>query len=204
MTRTSSSTAVVKATYTRNVRNAQGSARYYAQRADDTGERQHRDAFDKEHDALGQDEVNEQLEEASEEGSYFYRFVMSPGTEAEPEGDLKTWTRDTMAELEAQQGERLSWAAYKHAGDDAHSGHAHVHVVVATDRKLDRNDLQELREAATEAWERQQAFARELEHDPMHEEAQSSAHESPSTREAEHDSTQDHVRDQNMERGLER
>ena len=198
MTRTSASTAVVS--YTRDVRNAQGSARYYAQRADDTGERQHREAFGKESDALSQDEVNEQLEEASEEGSYFYRFVMSPGTDAEPEGDLKTWTRDTMAELEAQQGSRLSWAAYEHAGDDAHSGHAHVHVVVATDRKLDRNDLQELREAATEAWERQQAFTRELEHDPMHEETSTSERERPSTREAEHD----YSRDQNMEGGLER
>lgn len=200
MSRTSSSTAVVKATYTRNVRSAQGSARYYAQRADDTGERQHRDAFDKEHNALGQDEVNEQLEEASEEGSYFYRFVMSPGTEAEPEGDLKTWTRDVMAELEAQQGERLSWATYEHAGDDAHSGHAHVHVVVATSGKLDRDDLQALREAATEMWERQQAFTRELEHDPMHEETSTSERDHTSTRSDTHDRTQN----RDLEGGLER
>ena len=176
--------AVIKPSYTRNVRNAQGSAHYYAQRADDSGDRQRREAFDKEHDALGQDEVNERLEAASEEGQgYFYRLVMSPGTEAEPDGDLKTWTRDVMAELEAQQDERLTWAAYEHAGDDAHSSHAHVHVVVATDKKLDRDNLHELREAATDAWERQQTFNRELEHDPMQGEEQTSERERMTARE---------------------
>ena len=193
--------AVVKASYTRDVRNAQGSARYYAQRADDTGERQRRDAFDKAHDALSQDEVNERLGDAGEEGDgYFYRFVMSPGTEAEPGGDLKRWTRDTMAEFEAQKGRAFTWAGYEHAGDDAHSGHAHVHVVVAFNRKLGRDDLQELREVATEAWERQQAFTRELEHDPMQEELRTSEREHTSTREATHGYTQN----QSLEGGLER
>ena len=176
--------AVIKPSYTRNVRNAQGSARYYAQRADDSGDRQRREAFGKEHDALGQDEVKGRLEAASEEGQgYFYRLVMSPGTEAEPEGDLKSWTRDVMAELEAQQGSQLTWAAYEHAGDDAHSSHAHVHVVVATDNKLTRDDLHELREAATDAWERQQTFNRELEHDPMQGEEQTSEREQTTARE---------------------
>ena len=176
--------AVIKPSYTRNVRNAQGSARYYAQRADDSGDRQRREAFGKEHDALGQDEVKIRLEAASEEGQrYYYRLVMSPGTEAEPEGDLKSWTRDVMAELEAQQGSQLIWAAYEHAGDDAHSGHAHVHVVVATDHKLTRDDLHELRGAATDAWERQQTFNRELERDPMQGEEQTSERERTTTRE---------------------
>ena len=184
--------AVIKPSYTRNVRNAQGSARYYAQRADDSGERQHREAFGKEHDALSQDEVKGRLEAASEAGrGYYYRLVMSPGTEAEPEGDLKDWTRDVMAELEAQQGSQLTWAAYEHAGDDAHSGHAHVHVVVATDKKLDRDDLNELREAATDAWERQQTFNRDLERDPMKGEEQTSEREHTTTRDTIHDYTQE-------------
>ncbi len=203
MTRTASSStsAVVKANYTRDVRNAQGSARYYAQRADDAGERQRREAFGKESDALSQEEVNERLEAAGEEGGQtFYRLVMSPGTEAEPEGDLKSWTRDVMAELEAQHGSQLTWAGYEHAGDDAHSGHAHVHVVVATDRKLGRDDLNELRKVATEAWERQQAFTRELEHDPMGEELHAAAHERPGS----HDHTHDYTRDHGLEEGLER
>lgn len=179
---------VIKPSYTRSVRNAQGSARYYAQRADNSGDRQRRDAFDKEHDTLGQDEVNDRLEAASEEGrGYFYRLVLSPGTDAEPGGDLKSWIRDVMAELEAQQGSQLTWAAYEHAGDDAHSDHAHVHVVVASDRKLTRDDLQELREAAADAWERQQAFNRELEHDPMKGEGQTSEHERSTTREHAHE-----------------
>ena len=185
--------AVIKPSYTRNVRNAQGSARYYAQRADDSGDRQRREAFGKEHDTLSQDEVNDRLEAANEEGQgYFYRLVMSPGTEAEPEGDLKSWTRDVMAELEAQQGEHLTWAAYEHAGDDAHSSHAHVHVVVATDSKLTRDDLQELREAATGAWERQQTFNRELERDPLSEEGQTS--------ERERTVTQEHTQEEGYER----
>ena len=180
--------AVIKPSYTRSVRNAQGSARYYARRADDSGDRQRRNAFDKEHDALGQDEVNDRLEAANEEGQgYFYRLVMSPGTEAEPDGDLKSWTRDVMAEMEAQQGSQLSWAAYEHAGDDAHSGHAHVHVMVAADKRLDRDDLRELREAATDAWERQQTFNRELEHDPMKGEEQTAEREQTTTHDHTHE-----------------
>lgn len=187
--------AVVKPTYTRSVRNAQGSARYYAQRANNAGERQQREAFDKENDALDREQVNGKLEAAEEEGgSYYYRFVMSPGTAAEPEGDLKTWTRDVMAELEVQQGKPLTWAAYEHSGDDAHSDHAHVHVVVATDRKLDPSDLQALREVATEAWERQQAFSRELERDPM--QAETHASERDHTREP----ATDHNREGDYER----
>ena len=60
--------AVIKPSYTRNVRNAQGSARYYAQRADNNGDRQRREAFGKEHNTIGQDEVNDRLEAANEEG----------------------------------------------------------------------------------------------------------------------------------------
>ena len=117
---------------------------------------------------------------------------MSPGTEAEPEGDLKSWTRDVMAELEAQQGSQLTWTAYEHAGADAHSGHAHVHVVVVTDHKLTHDDLHELREAATDAWERQQTFNRELEHDPMQGEEQTS--------EREHTPAHDHSQEGGYER----
>ncbi len=187
--------AVVKATYTRSVRNAQGSARYYAGRANGAGERQQREAFDKGSDTLSREDVNGRLEASEEEGSsYYYRFVMSPGTEAEPEGDLKSWTRDVMAELEVQQAKPLTWAAYEHSGDDAHSGHAHVHVVAATDRKLDQSDLQALREVATEAWERQQAFSRELERDPM--QAETHASERDPTRE----SATDHNREGDYER----
>lgn len=198
MTRPTS--AVVKPTYTRSVRNAQGSARYYAQRANNAGERQQREAFDKGSDALSREDVNGRLEAAEEEGSsYYYRFVMSPGTEAEPEGDLKSWTRDVMAELEVQQGRSLTWAAYEHSGDDAHSGHAHVHVVAATDRKLDQHDLQALREVATEAWERQQAFNREVGRDPLQEETYSAERE-PTAR----DAAQDHTRDSTSDGGYER
>lgn len=159
--------SVIKANYTRDAKAAKGSTRYYAQRADAHGDRQHREAFTKTEDSLSRDEVERQL--AENEGGYYYRMALSPGTAAETDGDLKRWTRDTMAELEAQQGQRLTWAAYEHAGDASHSNHAHVHVVVVTNHKLETRDLEAIRTAATEAWERQQAFGRELERDPMQE-----------------------------------
>ena len=125
---------------------------------------------------------------------------MSPGTEAEPEGDLKSWTRDVMAELEVQQGKPLTWAAYEHSGDNAHSEHAHVHVVAATDRKLDHSDLQALREVAAGAWERQQAFTREVGRDPLQEETYSTERKQTTTR----DTTYDHTHDSTSDGGYER
>lgn len=149
--------AVVKASYFRggagSAAKLNGSVRYAATRSGDEG--QERTAFSRDEDTLGRAEATETLEEA--EGSYYYRVVLNSGEGQEVEADLKEWTRDTMGALAERHG-AVAWVAYEHRD---HSEHAHVHVVAATDKKLDKEDLQNLREAATESWARQEAWARE-------------------------------------------
>jgi len=149
--------AVVKASYFRggggSANKLRGSVRYAATRPGEEG--QERTAFSRDDDALDRAEAFGTLEEA--EGSYYYRVVLNSGEGQEVEADLKAWTRDTMGSLAERHG-AVAWVGFEHRD---HSEHAHVHVIAVTERKLDREDLERLREAATESWERQEAWARE-------------------------------------------
>ena len=83
------------------------SGRYYANRPNEYGERQERDAFSAEHDGLSKSEWRAALE--ASEGRYAYRMVMSPGEELRGD-DLKRWTRETLQSL-GDQGSRVKWLA---------------------------------------------------------------------------------------------
>jgi hypothetical protein len=63
------------------------------------------------------------------------------------------------------------WLAWAHRD---HSNHDHVHVVAVLERRLDRDDLRDLRDHADAAWQRERErcrdpfeaeFARERDHD---------------------------------------
>lgn len=153
--------AVVKANYTQGAGAGaalRGSVRYAATRP---GEREgERDAFSRDADALDRAEATAVFEDA--EGRYVYRLVLNSGEGREVEADLKAWTRDTMGALAERHG-AVAWVAYEHRD---HSEHAHVHVLAATERKLDKADLERLREAASESWERQERWAQEAYRDP--------------------------------------
>ena len=158
--------AVVKANYVRTGNGSRArikaAARYYTRRPDRDGERVDRAAFGKEGD-LTKEEMSAQLERADDERRYHYRIVLSPGADADTAGDLQAWTRDVIGELELQHGGELDWVAVEHAHDGAHTEHAHVHVIASTDRTLRRHELDAFRAEATQGWERQMDFVRDLE-----------------------------------------
>ena len=164
--------SVVKANYVRvaggGMRRIRASVRYLSRRPDREGERGERTGFDKEGSGLERPAIQERLDRAEREGAtHLYRFILSPDAEADTPHDLRRYTRETMQALEVAHRGRLAWVAVEHAKEGGHSDRAHVHVVAATHRKLDRDELSLLREAGTQAWERQLELQRTLERDPL-------------------------------------
>lgn len=154
---------VVKANYTRtgSARGVKASARYYSTRENDRGEALTRGGFANDHDNLTRAEINERLGRADAEHAYHYRLALSPGTDRDAEGvDLGGYTRKVMNGLERRQHGPVSWVAFVHAGDAAHTERAHVHIIAATDRQLDRNDFAALREVASRTWDDAKDVAR--------------------------------------------
>ncbi len=71
------------------------------------------------------DAVNDVMDHTSRSVSY-HKIVLSPSDD-EPIQDWREWTRDVMADLEAEQGKELHWYAVHHTNTE----HEHVHVVIA-------------------------------------------------------------------------
>ena len=111
------------------------------------GTREYRVGFDADSDRVEKDEVYESPEAA--EGTYFYRFILAPGEGRETAADLYDWTRHVMDRLEERAGD-VDWVAWEHRD---HSNHDDVHVIAVLDRRLDRDDLRDLREHADDVWQ---------------------------------------------------
>lgn len=163
--------AVVKANYAKagtakSSKSVKASSRYYTTRENERGESMERESFSKDRAELSRDETYERLERADQEHEYHTRVVLSPGTDREAEGvDLKEYTREVMREIERQDG-GASWVAVEHGHDTAHTERAHVHVIVSTDEKLSREDLEKLRDHASRSWDEARDHQRTLERDP--------------------------------------
>ena len=163
--------AVVKANYSKagtasSAKSVKASSRYYTTRENERGESMERESFSKDRDELTREETYERLERADREHEYHTRVVLSPGTDREAEGvDLKEYTREVMREVGRQEG-GASWVAVEHGRDTAHTERAHVHVIVSTNEKLSRDDLEKLREHATRSWDEAREHQRTLERDP--------------------------------------
>src|SRR5260370_35859613 len=85
------------------------------------------------------------------EGSFFFRFVMSPDPnfeDTEQDLSLREITKSTMETLEERIGKQISWVAAVHAD---HAPHRHVHIVAVVDGRLQKQDFPALTKAATEA-----------------------------------------------------
>ncbi len=164
--------AVAKANYSKagrsgSAKSIKASARYYTTRENERGESMEREAFSKDRNELSRGETYERLERADQEHEYHYRVAISPGTDREAEGvDLKEYTREVMREIDRQQGGGSSWVAVEHSRDTAHTEHAHVHVIVSTDQKMNRDDLNKLRDQATRSWDDARDYVRSMERDP--------------------------------------
>jgi hypothetical protein len=124
-------------------KSALGSISYYAHRRDMDGQQVSRMGFSRDRDDLTTQEMRDVIEKGG--GDYYYRMVLSPGTEKDTSLDLKDWTRDLMLELEGKHGE-FPYVAIEHRDQ---TDHAHVHIVMVLDQKLTRAELNQMREAGT-------------------------------------------------------
>ena len=140
--------AIVKATYTKRSAGAKASIRYIEHRPGKDGQRLTRPLFGSD-GLMGRYEAYRMIDEA-EKGSLFFRFVVSPDPkEEDTEKDLflREITQKTMECLE-RLDTHVSWVAAEHAD---HAPHRHVHVVAVVPGRLNVQDFQVLRHAATEA-----------------------------------------------------
>src|SRR5260370_19693852 len=93
---------------------------------DEQESREDRSIFSKDDDQVNRrDAVDDVMEHTSGSVSY-HKIVLSPGDD-EPVQDWREWTREVMADLEAEQGIDLHWYAVHHSNTE----HEHVHVVLA-------------------------------------------------------------------------
>jgi hypothetical protein len=154
--------AIVKASYTRNGRNARASVRYIEHRPGRDGAKLWRTLFN----ADGKVERREAytMIDQAPHGSYYVRLVISPDPTSEDSDRhlaLRELTEKTIASLEDRFQRALQWVAAIHAD---HAEHRHIHALAIVPERLQVQDLQRMRSAATEeALEqvRQLALARE-------------------------------------------
>ena len=140
--------AIFKATYTKSRAGAKATIRYIQHRPGKAGAKSNRTLFGWD-GALGRYEAYHVIDDAAK-GSLFFRFVISPDPEMEDTGKdlfLREITAQTMLRLEDRIQRQVQWVAAEH---NDHAPHRHVHVVAIVPRRLQVQDLQLLRLAATD------------------------------------------------------
>ena len=141
--------AIVKATYTKSSAGAKASIRYIEHRPGKDGEKITRNLFGID-GLMGRYAAYRMIDEA-EQGSFFYRFAISPdpkGEDTKRDLFLREITEKTMQSLEDRFKKPLQWVAVEH---DDHAPHRHVHVLAIVPGRLQVQDFQALRQTATES-----------------------------------------------------
>lgn len=141
--------AIIKATYAKSSATAKASIRYIAHRPGKENARSNRSLWGID-GVMDRGQAYRMIDEA-EKDSLFYRFVLSPDPKREDSGrdlSLREITEKTMFKLEDRLHTQVQWVAAEH---NDHAPHRHVHVVAIVPRRLQVQDLQSLRQAATEA-----------------------------------------------------
>lgn len=141
--------AVVKASYTRSAGAAKASSRYIENRPGKDGQRLVRILFTRDGKVERRD-VYAMIDQA-DKSSHFYRLVISPDPRGEDQRrnlSLREITEKTMQSLERRFERPLQWVAAIHAD---HAEHRHVHALLVVPERLNVQDLQRMRGAATEA-----------------------------------------------------
>jgi hypothetical protein len=140
--------AIVKASYTRKGGSAKASVRYIENRPGRDGARVVRTLFTAD-GKVGRAEVYTMIDQAAK-GSYFFRLVISPDPKSE-DGDknlrLRELTELTIKCLEDRFQQPLQWVATIHAD---HAEHRHIHAIAIVPKRLQVQDFQRMRSAATE------------------------------------------------------
>src|SRR5260221_11123198 len=140
--------AIVKATYTRQGRAAKASVRYIEHRPGKDGTKVHRTLFQAD-GKVERREVYTMIDQADTH-SYFFRLVISPDPQREDTDknlSLREITERTILSLEDRFQRPLQWVAAVHAD---HVEHRHVHAIAIVPQRLNIQDFQRMRSAATE------------------------------------------------------
>jgi hypothetical protein len=141
--------AIVKANYTRKVREAKASVRYIENRPGKDGARVLRTLFQAD-GKVERGDVYTMIDQA-DKTSYFFRLVSSPDPMSEDSDknlSLRELTEQTIASLEDRFQRPLQWVAAIHAD---HTEHRHIHAMVIVPERLQVQDFKRMRSAATEA-----------------------------------------------------
>jgi hypothetical protein len=150
--------AIVRVSYTRKGAVAKAAVRYIESRPGKDGRRLARTIF-KDDGKVERTEVYEIIDQANK-GSYFFRLVISPDPHSEDRDrnlSLRDITERTIQSLEARFQRPLQWVAVVHAD---HAEHRHVHAITIVPKRLQVEDLNRMRSAATqEALEQLQQLA---------------------------------------------
>jgi hypothetical protein len=141
--------AIVKASYTRKGRRAKASVRYIENRPGRDGAKFHRTLFNAD-GKMARGEAYTMIDQA-DTNSYFFRLVISPDPKIEDSDKtlrLRELTEQTIASLEDRFQQPLQWVAAVHAD---HASHRHIHAIAIVPERLNVQDFQRMRSAATEA-----------------------------------------------------
>jgi hypothetical protein len=141
--------AIVKATYTKSRAGAKATIRYIEHRPGKDGAKITRNLFGID-GLMGRAQAYGFIDEA-EEGSLFYRFILSPDPKREDtrrDLHLRDMTEKTIQALERRLKQEVQWVAAEH---DDHAPNRHVHVVAVVKGKLHIPDFEAMRQRATEA-----------------------------------------------------
>ena len=140
--------AIVKASYTKSGGGAKASIRYMQHRLGKEGEKMFRTLFNSD-GLLGRWEAYRMVDEA-EQGSLFFRFIISPDPTREDthqDLSLRDVTEQTMLSIEDRLHTPVAWIAAIHQD---HAPHRHVHIVAVVPHRLQRQDFLIMRQTATD------------------------------------------------------
>jgi len=140
--------AIVKANYTRKGRVAKAAVRYIENRPGKDGARVVRTLF-KADGKVERGDVYTMIDQA-DKTSYYFRLVISPDPQREDSDknlSLRELTEKTIASLEDRLQRPLQWVAAIHAD---HAEHRHIHAIAIVPQRLNIQDFQRMRSAATE------------------------------------------------------
>src|SRR5260221_5694690 len=140
--------AINKANYTRKGESAKASVRYIEKRPGRDGAKLRRTLFNAD-GKVERREVYNMIDQADKH-SYFFRLVISPEPQREDSDKnlaLRDITERTIQSLEDRFQQPLQWVAAIHAD---HAEHRHVHAIAIVPERLNVQDFQRMRSAATQ------------------------------------------------------
>src|SRR6266567_7732645 len=140
--------AIVKANYTRQGSVAKASVRYIENRPGQDGARVVRTLFNAD-GKVGRADVYTMIDQA-DNNSYFFRLVISPDPQREDTDknlSLREITERTIQSLEDRFQCPLQWVAAVHAD---HTDTRHIHAIAIVPERLNVQDFQRMRSAATQ------------------------------------------------------